>query len=120
MKKPGFAFHCYHYTLFSWVYDYDKRVSYIKADKPKAEQKLRLKLFRMIPEDRLPSKLHEAREAYNEAWEAYNKAGEAFNMAGEACMPELLKLHEELCPNCPFDGKTIFPEVESETADTMP
>jgi len=22
--------------------------------------------------------------------------------------PELVRLHQELCPNCPFDGKTIF------------
>jgi len=60
---------------------------------------------------------NKAREAYDKAWEAYDKAWEACdkaweacNKAWEACMPELIKLHEELCPNCTWDGKTIFPE----------
>ena len=141
----GFAFHCHHGTLFEWVTDYDERVGYIKENKPREEVELRLKLFRMIPEDRIPKELlkaeearykaeeayykareaysktleayykareayDKAREAYYKAREAYDKAREAYCKAGEAYYPKIEKLHSELCPDCPWDGKTIFPE----------
>jgi len=158
-KISGFAFHCHHDTLFEGVYDYDERVRVIKRNKPQKEQELRLKLFRMIPDNLVPSTLRKAWEAYgkageafDKAWEAfgkereayckageaygkereaYCKAGEAFDKAGEArdkaweaygkaweaygkerkaCLPEIEKLHKELCPDCPWNGKTIFPE----------
>ena len=74
----------------------------------------------------------EAQEAYDKAWEvyrkareAYDKAGEAYRKAGEAydkeweayakawkaSVPQLVELHKELCPNCPWDGKTIFTDI---------
>jgi len=152
MEKTGFAFHCHHDTLFEYVTDYDERVRYIKEDKPEREQELRLKLFKIIPDDRLPTKLvkagtayvkarkacDKARETYDKAgetcvkagtayvkagtacvkaWEAYGKArgacvkaGEAYDKAWEAYKPEIEALHKELCPGCPWDGKTIFPK----------
>lgn len=87
MAKSGFAFHVHHNVLAEWCYDYGERVKVIKKDKPVEEQELRLRLFRLIPEDRLPVKL-------DKAWEAYGK--------------ELKILHQELCPDCPWDGHTIF------------
>ena len=111
MKKTGFAFHCHHDTLFEYVTDYDERVRYIKEDKPEREQELRLKLFKIIPDDRLPTKLVKAREAAcDKAGEAYDKAWEAYVKAREAYKPEIEALHKELCPGCPWDGKTIFPK----------
>jgi len=138
MKKTGFAFHCHHDTLFEYVTDYDERVRYIKEDKPEREQELRLKLFKIIPDDRLPTKLvkawetcvkareaydkagtayvkaweacDKARETYDKAGEAYDKAWEAYVKAWEAYKPEIEALHKELCPGCPWDGKTIFPK----------
>ena len=131
MKKTGFAFHCHHDTLFEYVTDYDERVRYIKEYKPEREQGLRLKLFKIIPDDRFPTKLDKAREAYDKAreandkaweaydkawktndkaWEAYDKAREAYDKAREAYKPEIEALHKELCPGCPWDGKTIFPK----------
>ena len=145
MIKSRFAFHVHHDSLVEWCYDYAKRIAFIEANKPAKEQELRLKLFRMIPTDRLPPKLISAREdcdkaleALDKAWEALDKAGEARDKAREdydkarkalnkawealdkargayykiltACMPELIKLHEELCPDCPWDGETIFSE----------
>ncbi len=136
--KNGFAFHVHHDKLVEFCTDYDGRVQYIKNNKPQKEQELRLRLFRLIPPDRIPNVLVKAGEAYVKAGEAYvkageayDKAGEAFVKAGEACdkageacdkageafvkageayMHELIKLHAELCPDCPWDGKTIFPE----------
>ena len=126
MKKSGFAFHSYHDILIEYVTDYDKRVEIIKRNKPPEEQALRLRLFRLIPEDRLPTELikegvaygkakdayGKAKDAYGKARDAYNKAWDAYVKAKDACEPEINKLHEELCPNCPFDGKTIFPVEE--------
>ena len=53
-----------------------------------------------------------AREAYDKAGEAYDKAREAYDKAMEACTPQIEKLHREEHPDCPWNGKTIFSEVE--------
>ena len=123
MSKSGVTFHCHHGVLFEYCYDYDERVRYIKKHKPKDEQELRLRLFKMIPEDRLSQDglkaYDKAREAYVKAWEAYDKAREAYRKAREAYdkaqeayikknSKALNELHNELCPDCPWDGKTIF------------
>ena len=130
----GLSMHCHHGSkLFGFCYDYDERVEYIKENKPEAEQKLRLRLFKIPPRDRIPGlnspeweACDKAREAYNKAWEACNKAREAYNKAREACdkaweaynkaweayitkyEAELEMLHDEFCPDCPWDGETIF------------
>jgi hypothetical protein len=52
--------------------------------------------------------LDKAGEAYDKEWEAYVKASAAFGKEWEAHKPEIAKLHTELCPNCPWDGETIF------------
>ncbi len=159
--KSGFAFHCHHDELAEFVSNYDERVEAIKRDKPVKEQELRLRLFRLIPSDRIPQELVKAREAcdkaweaygkareaydkaweaygkareacdkaweayrkaweayrkaseaHDKAWEAYRKAWEAYGKAREACDNEfgneLNELHKTLCPDCPWDGKTIF------------
>jgi len=116
MSKSGVTFHCHHDILLEYCYDYDERVSYIKKHKPKDEQELRLRLFKMIPEDRLSQDglkdYYKVAEAYNKAQEAYRKAREAYDKAQEAYIKKnskaLNELHNELCPDCPWDGKTIF------------
>jgi len=50
----------------------------------------------------------EAGKACDEAWKAYGEAGKAYDEAWKACAKYFTKLHKELCPNCPWDGKTIF------------
>jgi len=163
MRKSGLAFHCHHDKLAEYVHDYDERVKFIKNNKPDKEQALRLHLFQLISEDRIPgraSKLYEAYfkageayfkareacnkareaydkvweaydkawEAYDKAWEAYNKAREAYDKAWEVCNKAweayfkageayfkeydawTETLHKELCPKCPWDGYSIFPD----------
>jgi hypothetical protein len=58
----------------------------------------------------------EAGRAYDEAWRAYDEArracaeaSRAFDEAGRAHAAEIEALHAEECPDCPWDGKTIFP-----------
>ncbi len=54
-----------------------------------------------------------AGKPWETAWKAYVKAREACNKAWEAYLKafgqEIEELHKELCPNCPWDGTTIFP-----------
>ena len=105
--KSGLAFHCHHDRLYEWVYDYDERVEYIKQHKLLEEQALRLRLFKLIPLDRIPGidsqpweACDEAREACDEARKAYNEAWEAYD---EAWGYKIVELHKELCPDCPWD-----------------
>lgn len=49
--------------------------------------------------DRAWAAFNEARAAYDKVWAAYS----------EKYAKELDTLHEKLCPNCPWDGETIFP-----------
>ena len=168
----GLAFHCHHTQLMEWVYDYEKRVRYIKTQKPVEEQETRLRLFQMIPESKLPhtkewdaykkavnaykkavNAYKKADASYKKAVNAYDEAGGAYDEAGgayrkiedaqekaegaykkaeatyikavdpyrkaEGTYEKALKayctslpieaLHERLCPDCPWDGKTIFP-----------
>jgi len=120
--KAGFAFHVHHDVLMEICTNYKERVEYIKEHKPRGEQEIRLRLFQLISPARLPRPLAKAleacdktREACDKAWEAYAKAGEAYDKAREACdkaleayKPQINELHKELCPDCPWDGETIF------------
>ena len=60
-----------------------------------------------------------AREACGKAGEAYNKAREAYDKAWEAYDKALIKnkkaiekLHAKECPDCPWNGKSIFSKEE--------
>ncbi len=109
-RISGLAFHVHHYQLYEYCYDYDERVTHIRKCKPKSEQKLRLQLFKIIPHDRLPQKglatYDKALAAIEKSWATYYRAGDAYANANRKALEAL---HKELCPNCPWDGKTIFP-----------
>ena len=115
--SQGLAFHVHHDTLVEYCYNYNERIINIKNSKPKDEQELRLRLFKLIPEDRLPGKDSLEWEAYckaRETWEPYVETWEARAKTWRAYFEkydvEFQALHKELCPNCPWDGVTIFPE----------
>ncbi len=50
----------------------------------------------------------EAGAAYDEAGAAYDEAGAAYDEAVRICNDEILTLHAKECPDCPWDGETIF------------
>ena len=83
-SNRGIAFHFHHDTLAEWCSDYNRRIGEIKQFKLKAEQSLRLRLFKLIPNDRLPSKLKTAYEIYDQAEKAFIGAGEAYDRAWKA------------------------------------
>jgi len=104
MSNARFYWHVHHDLLFEWCYDYDERVKYITDHKPIEEQPTRLRLFQ--PVQNVPGGLNKAREAYHKAGEAYD--------------PEMKALHSIECPNCPWDGVSIFPREASHVAVPQP
>jgi hypothetical protein len=53
----------------------------------------------------------QAEEAYDQAGQALDQAWQAFNRALQDNMPAIEALHQQECPNCPWDGTTIFPKA---------
>ena len=99
----GMYFHCHHDVLCEWVYDYQKRVDYIKREKPKEEIKTRLRLFKKV-KGKLPEEFVEAEKKCVEAWKKYDKAKKKFIEAEKKCVeawkkyaPEIEKLHKKEC-----------------------
>ena len=112
----------------------ENRIAFIKANKPKEEVETRLRLLKpikaLLPVDVVKTweAYDKAREAHVKAWEAYVKAWEAYVKTWEAHVKareaynktlndhkdEIDALHREECPNCPWDGETIFPEEKKE------
>ena len=135
-KVEGFALHVHHDVLIEGCYGYEERIEIIKTQKPPKERELRSKLFQIIPNRYIPKELvkawdanKKARDAYEEAWDANEKARDANEKAWDAnkkardaykkardayetllakYMPTLEALHAKLCPDCPWNGKTIF------------
>ena len=124
--KSELAFHRSHDRLYEFVYDYDERVNYIKQHKPADEIELRLRLFKLIPEQLIPGRNSEEYAAYSKADAAYKAyaACAAYGKADAACSKayaayaaydkkyghEIENLHRKLCPDCTWNGKTIFPD----------
>jgi tetratricopeptide (TPR) repeat protein len=132
--KSTLYWHIHHEILIEETTNIQERIDYIRANKPEKEIPLRLKLMTpVLHPEKLPSSFRKAweaydkaREAYIKAWEAYikarevydkagevyDKAGEAYDKAREAYRPQIEKLHKEEHPDCPWNGKTIFSEVD--------
>lgn len=120
-KQKGLFWHVHHNRLLEYCYNYQERVDYIKNHKPEHERKLRLRLFQPV-QGKLPAEVVEACIAYREAYIAYSKASTTYGKACTVCdeayvarqtafirhKAEINSLHERECPDCPWDGKTIF------------
>ena len=68
--------------------------------------------------DKARQALNKARQAYYEASQAYYEASQALDEARQALdealhknMPAIEALHKEECHDCPWNGKTIFPNA---------
>jgi len=130
-NRQGFFWHVHHGILIEWCHSYDERAEYIRTGKSPDEQETRLRLFQPV-KGSLPEEVIEARRALNEAWRVYNKARRAFfgtsrvdseayeayvkatrafNEAVSKNMSKIEALHAEECPNCPWNGHTIFPKA---------
>lgn len=144
MNQRGLALHLSHDQPFGYCYSYNERVAYIKENKPSDEIPLRLRLFQIVPEKKIPGRDSQAYvvalqateqaawqawqtwqtrqawgQAWQEAWKAYvvawQEAWQAWQQAYLAKFhAELEALHKEICPDCPWDGKTIFTRKDDE------
>ena len=126
MKTKGFFWHVHHNELVEWSDNIQERIDYINKDKPKQEIALRLKLLQpvngklpdeYVKADEARVKAYEARDKADEAWEARVKADEAYEArdkayeaweAREKYKSQIEELHNKECPNCPWNGTTIF------------
>jgi len=113
---PGFYWHVHHDAIVEWCYDYDERAEYIRRHKPECDREIRLAAMIAV-QGKLPDEVVAAWKAYAEVEKAYVEAGKAYVEAWKAYIEaiaahsaEIAALHEQECPNCPWDGKTLFPE----------
>ena len=136
MNKVIFAWHVHHNVLIEPLTEpIENRIKYIKKFKPKNEIELRLKLLKVVKGE-LPKefveawqkyyetwqkyvevwqKYDKAKQKYDEIWQEYDEARQKHNEAWheyiKVCKKyesQILALHEKECPNCPWNGKTIF------------
>ena len=127
--QSGFYWHVHHDVLIEWCYNYQERVDFIRNKKAESERELRLRLFRPV-KGNLPEEVvragqvlneakqayfksrqayYEARQAYDKTWRTYNEAVRTFDEALIRNKKAIEELHAKECPNCPWNGCTIFP-----------
>jgi len=105
---PQFAWHVHHEVLVEALREpIEVRQRYIRECKSPEEQELRLRLLKPVCGE-LPSEVVEAGLAHGEAWRAYDEARHAYGEAITRNLPAIEALHAIECPNCPWDGYTIF------------
>ena len=129
-----FYWHIHHDKLLEPANEpIENRIAYIKGFKPADEQETRLRLLKRVAGE-LPKAVLAAWAAYNEAraafdkawvafvragaaysraWAAYDKAGAAYNEALQDSRVETEALHAQECPDCSWNGRTIFPDKEA-------
>ena len=122
---PHLAWHLHHEKLLEVCFSCEERIAYIKSDKPLHEQEIRLRLFRPVVGP-LPARLAKALAGWAKAraelakactgWvkarTKWDRAYTKWDRALAGFMPELEEMHRRECPNCPWDGRTIFPKQE--------
>lgn len=103
-----FCWHVHHFVQVEPLWEpIEERIDYIKKHKPASERKLRLRLLRPV-QGQLPPELVQAGKAYAQAGAAYVQAWVEYLLILAMHKEEIDALHALECPNCPWDGKTIF------------
>ena len=129
-RLEGFYWHVHHNKLLEWCYNYDERADIIRNHRPESEQAIRLRLFQPV-KGQLPKKVVKAGQIFDQAWQTLDQGWQAYIQAGQALVradeeayyqarrvydkaiannKEVIEqLHAIECPNCPWNGHTIFP-----------
>ena len=120
LRGIRYAWHVHHDVLIEPLTEpIEVRQEYIRRYKPEHEIETRLRLLKPAVGP-LPAAYakkawaaydKKARAAYaKKAWAAYDKkAWAAYEKAWAAYAPEIEALHAIECPDCPWDGSSIFP-----------
>jgi hypothetical protein len=92
----GYTLHCHHEIIGETLTGpAEHRIAFILTQKSENERALRLRLFRPIPKEKL-----EADAEWRKADAEWRKADAAIGVL----------IHAHFCtPDCPWNGKTIFP-----------
>jgi peptidoglycan hydrolase CwlO-like protein len=126
------VWHIHHDKLVEWTDDLDERIEYVKGNKAPAEVETRLRLMKpvqgQLPEvfvkasaerkrayaewDRMDAERDQASAERKRAYAEWDRASAEWDRAWVECLPQIEALHAIECPGCPWDGKTIFPQVE--------
>ena len=131
-RKAGYFWHVHHEILVEYSEDIDERIEYIKNNKPLKEINIRLKLLRKV-KGVLPKVYRDAYKVYRDAYKVYRDADKANwdtykvyrdtyyktcqdvdkarQDAYKVYRDEIEALHKKECPNCPWNGNTIFTKV---------
>ena len=128
MSKKQMVWHAYHAGSLCQYVDLEVRQTQIEKIKPEYELPTRRRLIKPVA-GKLPEKFvtacmeeaarevaqEAAEEAARKAWEAAEAAAWEAREAREAreasynkYLPEIRRLHAIECPDCPWDGETIF------------
>jgi len=100
--------HIHHDKLLEFSGNIDKRIEYIKYGKPTEEIELRLRLLKPV-KGKLPDAVIKVWAVWEKAWAACDETIQKYQSKIEA-------LHTLECPDCPWDGETIFPERKDDPA----
>ena len=118
--KPYWCWHYHHGVLVELVTEsIADRIAFNRTHKPESELETRERVIHKV-KGKLPARFvaawGKADAAWDKAYAAWGKADAAWGKADAAWgkayadhMPAILKLHAKECPNCPWDGTTIFP-----------
>lgn len=52
----------------------------------------------------------QALQTFEQALQTYKQAWQTYQQAEQTYLPELVALHAQECPDCPWNGRTIFPK----------
>ena len=100
----GWAVHLHHDVLFEWCYNYAERVDAIKRDKPESEQAVRLRLFKMLPQealDDLPERIIKANAEWDNDGDEWEKANDEWAQSDKDAF------HKKWCGCTEWDGREI-------------
>ena len=110
VEVGALVLHCHHEYLAEPLNEpADHRIEYILKHKPEHEQSLRLRLFRPVSQEVI-NRNADWRKAYAD-WQKANADRQKADADRQKVGDELGALiHFDVCKDCPWDGKTIFPE----------
>jgi hypothetical protein len=134
VKVGAFAWHCHHEQLIELLSELaENRIAFILRSKSQHEQALRLRLFRPF-KGKIPLKLKKAKADCQKAYADWEKAimdwqkakadWEKVKVDSRKAIMDWQKAkadwwkidadttHKKQCKNCPWDGRTIFPQGE--------
>lgn len=131
-----YCWHMHHTSLVEQEYEpLERRIQFIKQNKPKDEIETRLCLIKRVKNQRLVRRIFKYEGDYTAAYDKVVRAFEAKHPNGQHTSEEFEEkmeklavlakkrresakkarplaeaLHKKECPNCPWNGSTIFPD----------